>query len=166
MIEFRKTVVRLLIRLALAALVAWYGRYLINTAEPGVAGVSRLLAAMLCFILAALIFAPQLLGFVAELTGGVLSGSGFGGKCRPFYRLAADKRARGRFDEAMVELEKIVDEYPQEVNAYLEMLAIAMNDLGDFEQARAICLRGKRTLTNRDEQSLVASAYRRGRAGV
>lgn len=165
MIEFRKTGIRLLIRFVLAALVTWYGRYLIVTAEVGNYDISRLFAAMLCFVVAALFFVPQLLAFMADLTGGVIGGS-FGGKSRPFYRLAADKRARGRFDEAIIELEKIVDEHPQEVNAYLEMLDIAMNDLNDFEQARAICLRGKKALVKRAEKELVASAYRRGKAGV
>lgn len=41
-----------------------------------------------------------------------------------------------------------------------------MNDLNDFEQARAICLRGKKVLANRQDRELVASAYRRGKAGV
>lgn len=91
MIETRKTVVRLLMRLVVAALATWYGRYLIVTAETGVVDLSRLLAAMLCFVVAALVFAPQLLSLVTELTGDVVSSGGFGGKCRPFYRLAADK---------------------------------------------------------------------------
>jgi len=63
-------------------------------------------------------------------------------------------------------LPKIVAEYPQEVDAYLEMLAIAMSDLNDFEQARGICLRGKKALSSREDRELVASAYRRGKAGV
>ena len=165
MIEFRKTVIRLLIRFIIAGLATWYGRYLIVTAETGVIDVSRLFAAMLCFVVAALVVAPQLLGFVADVTGGVIGGS-FGGKSRPYYRLAADRRARGRFAEALAELEKIVAEYPQEVDAYLEMLAIAMSDLNDFEQARGICLRGKKALSSREDRELVASAYRRGKAGV
>ena len=165
MIEFRKTVVRLLVRLVLAGMATWYGRYLIVTAEAGIIDLSRLLAAMLCFVVAGLIFAPQLLSFVTELTGGVIGG-GFAGKCRPFYQIAADRRARGRFVEAIAELEKIVAEYPQEVHAYQEMLAIAMTDLNDFEQARAICLRGKKALASREDRELVASAYRRGKAGV
>ena len=165
MIEFRKTVIRLLIRFLLAGMATWYGRYLIITAETEVMDISRLFAAMLCFVIAALVVAPQLLSFVVDVTGGVFGG-GFGGKSRPFYRLAADKRARGRYQEALVELEKIVDEHPQEVEAYLEMLAITMSDLNDFEQARAICLRGKKALASRADRELVASAYRRGKAGV
>jgi len=162
MIELRKTVTRLLVRLGFATLAVGYGRYLIVTAETGVAGVSRLLAAMLCFVLAALIFTPALVRLVAELTGDVLDSGGLGGSNSPYYRLAADKRARGRFAEAMAELEKIAEEHPHEVRVYLEMLAIALVDLGDQEQARAICRRGKRALKSRQDAGLLDAAYKKG----
>ena len=79
MIEFRKTVIRLLIRFLLAGMATWYGRYLIVTAETEVMDISRLFAAMLCFVVAALVVAPQLLSFVVDVTGGVFGG-GFGGE--------------------------------------------------------------------------------------
>lgn len=162
MIELRKTVTRLMIRLGLAALATWYGRYLIATAKTGVIDVPRLLAAMLCFVVAALVCAPQLLGFVAELTGDVLGSGGFGGAPAPYYRPAADKRARGRYEEAMAELEKIAREHPRELYVYQEMLSIALADLGDRERARAVCQRGKRALNKRMEMEILDDAYKKG----
>ncbi len=162
MIELRKTVARLVGRLGLAALAAGYGRYLIVTSEPGIAGVSRLVAAMLCFVLAALIFTPALVRFVAELTGDVLDSGGFGGGNSPHFRVAADKRARGRHAEAMAELEQIAVEHPGDVRVYLEMLAIALVDLEDQEQARAICRRGKRAVKSRQDAGLLDAAYKKG----
>ena len=166
MIELRKMVVRLLVRLALAALATVYGRYLIVTAEAGVAGVSRLLAAMLCFVVAGLIFAPALVRFMAELSGDVFSSGGFGGSNSPYYQLAANKRMRGRYAEAMAELEKIAREHPRELRVYQEMLAIALTDLGDEEQARSICRRGRKALGNRKDLELLAAAFKKGCAAL
>ncbi|MDH3359285.1 MAG: hypothetical protein OEL55_00295 [Desulfobulbaceae bacterium] len=162
MIEFRKTVTRLMIRLALAGLVTWYGRYLIDTARTGVIDVPRLLAAMLCFVLAALVCAPQLLGFVTELVGNVMGSGGFGGCPAPYYRPAAEKRARGRYEEAMLELQKIAIEHPRERHVYLEMLAVAFTDLGDQKRAYAICNQGKRALNNQREMDILDNAYKKG----
>ena len=166
MIELKKTLVRLAIRLGLAALATWYGRYLIVTAKTGVIDLPRLFAAMLCFVVAALICAPQVLGFVADLTGEVLGGGGFGGAPAPYYRSAADKRARGRYEEAMAELEKIAGEHPRELHVYLEMLSIALVDLGDRERGRAICHQGKRALNNRMEMEIIDTAYKKGCASL
>ncbi len=166
MIEVRKMVSRLVVRFLLAAGAVVVGRHLIITATPGVAGVASLLSAMLCFVAAGLIFAPALVRLMAELTGDVFASGGFGVSNSPYYAIATSKRARGRYAEAMVDLEKIAEEYPQELRVYLEMLAIVLTDLGDPEQGRAICRRGERELDKKKDKDLLVAAYKKGCAAL
>ncbi len=162
MMEFRKVVVRLAGRLVVAAVAVGVGRHLIVTAEVGVAGLARLLSAMLCFVAAGMIFAPALIRLLAELTGDVCFSGGFGAPARPQYLIAADRRARGQYAEALAELDKIVTENPQEVRAYLEMLDIALAEMGDQQQARVIYRRGKKALAKAQDREALVFAYQKG----
>jgi len=152
---------QLLWRLAIAAVVVLGGRHLILTAEAGVAGVSRLLLAMLCFVVAACISAPAVSRLVAELFGDLCSRGGFSDVARPRYRVAADKRARGRYAEAMAELEKISREHPQELRSYVEMIEIAFLELDDQEQGRQVYRRGKMALRNKKDLRELVIAYQK-----
>ncbi|MDH5297402.1 MAG: hypothetical protein OEV91_00095 [Desulfobulbaceae bacterium] len=153
-------------RLLIATLVTALGRHLIVSAPPGIEGVSSLLLAMLCFVVAAFVFAPGVARLLAELfVGDLCFRDGFGASSRPNYLIAADKRARGQHEEAMAVLAKIATEHPRELRVYLEMLDIAAAELDEPLRVRQVYGQGKAALRRKEDLAVLASAYRKCGAG-
>lgn len=96
---------------------------------------------MAFIISGALILAWPLACLVAEPSGNIFFPECYYDRPQPNYSICQAKRKQGKPHEALAAFEALVEEYPQEVHAYSEMIDIAVVDLRDAEMAESIgCL--------------------------
>ena len=146
---------RHLARFILAALFFWLGWYLLIHGNIGGAFI-----ACAVFILGAVIIAPSLAELFAEPTGNLFWPSAQYDRPQPAYSIPQSKRARGLYEEAMAGFEKIAEEYPQEVQPYVEMIDLAIVNLHDPKRANAIFHRGVDALTkDEDRETQIGRAH-------
>lgn len=131
------------------------GFYLLHSNNPGV-----LCIGMACMILGSIILAFPLAELFAEPTGNLFWPSDRYDRPQPAYSIPQSKRARGLYEEAMAGFEQIAAEYPQETQAYVEMLDVAIVDLHDPQRAQAIFHRGISVLEKEDDRETLARMYR------
>lgn len=75
------------------------------------------------------------------------------------YSIPQSKKAKGLYEEAMAGFEKITEEYPDEVQPYVEMIDMAIVKLKDPERAHAIYQRGVSRLKKDEDKEALARMY-------
>ncbi len=78
----------------------------------------------------------------------------------PGYSVPEALRIRGKYEEAMEELEDMAIRFPEEAGPYGMMIDIAANDLGDMERAGSIYSRGMRRLESEAARRRLSGMYR------
>ena len=81
-------------------------------------------------------------------------------EAKPMYSIPESKIAKGLFEEAIIEYQKIATQYPAETKPYLEMISVASDHLKDPEWAKAIYQRGLETLEEEDAKEVLTKGYR------
>lgn len=119
----------------------------------------QMLVGLLFFLVAAIFVAGPIARLLAEPTGNLFWPRRYYNKPQPMYGIPQSRRAKGQLEEALAEYEKIAADHPDEVRPWLEMIAIAIEDLKAPDRAQAIFERGVATLKNPDARDLLAKTY-------
>ena len=78
----------------------------------------------------------------------------------PLYSRAEALAKMDHFDQAMTAYEQIVQDYPEELKPYIDMIEIAIRHYRDPERANRIFLQGIATLQNQDDRDTLSRMYR------
>lgn len=146
--------INLLKRLILAALLFSAGFYLLRQGN-----ITFLFFGFAAFIFGAMIVAFPLAELFAEPTGNLFWPSAQYDRPQPQYSIPQSKRARGLYEEAMAGFEKIAEEYPDEMQPYIEMIDIAIVNLHDPQRAEAVFQRGISALKKDEDRETLARMY-------
>ena len=110
--------------------------------------------------LGAFFLAPIIATRIAEPLGRAVYGGKKGVKIKPDLSIPLAHRKFDRYDQAMEALETIVQETPDHLDAWVEMVDIALSDLEDPERARMTLHRGLRALSDPEDRERLAQAYK------
>jgi tetratricopeptide (TPR) repeat protein len=150
----------LLKRALMAAPFFAFGYFVLFSVSGGVVrGFGMSLFGFAGIITGAIIVGFPLARLVAESSGGLFWPNRRFDRPQPMYGAPRSMRARGQYEEAMAGFEEMIEEYPQETQAYVEMIDIAIVDLNDAERANRIYQRGMSTLKDEDSKGALAQMY-------
>ncbi len=138
-------------------LVLGGGRGLLVSAGEGDTG--GMLIYWLVTTVGAFFLAPMIAERVADPVVRFLYG-GKRGSLKPDLSIPQAHRKFERYEEALETLEAIVAETPDHLDAWVEMVDIALSDLGDHERARLALHRGLKSLSDPEERTLLKQAFR------
>ena len=152
--------VRLLKRVLLAAPFVAFGYFELFRVGGGVVQVFGLsLLGFAGLITGAIIVAFPLASLVAECTGNLFWPNRRFDRPPPMYGAPRSRRASGEYEAAKFGFEKMVEEYPQELQAYVEMIEIAIVNLNDAERANRIYQKGMFALKSEEAKGSLAGMY-------
>ncbi len=139
----------------------------IGLKHTGIGGAGPVILSMAAFVTVVLLITPETVLRLAEWLGSWFANLFFPSerfeKPPLSYHMARHYRQCGRFEEALSHYEAIIEHYPEEREAYLELLAV-VRALGDVRcEARYRALYQKRFGHSADEaEQGVASEMPRG----
>lgn len=125
----------------------------------GAQNIVWMLIGLLCFLIAAIFVSGPIAQWLAAPLGSLFWPRRYYDGPQPMYGIPQSRRARGQLEEALAEYEKIAAAYPDEVRPWLDMLAIAIEDLKAPARAQAYFERGIAALKNPDARDLLAKTY-------
>jgi tetratricopeptide (TPR) repeat protein len=149
----------LLISLACAAPFFAGGWLIVTRASGGWEAAGPALLGMGLFIIGAIIVAPSIAAWIAEPAGSLYMPSGHFDHPAPMYGIADALRAKGDHEGAMAYLEQITRDYPQELDAYVKMIDIAVLDLHSLPRAEAVYHRATHALGNDGDKAALTVMY-------
>ena len=79
---------------------------------------------------------------------------------QPMFSIPEGKRKNGYYKEAFDGFQKIAEEYPQELNAYIEMINIAIVDMKNKKLADSVFYHGIATLDNKAARDTLSKMYK------
>ena len=151
------------LRLAAAVLFFGLGVWLLIRA-PGAASLIVvavvLMGAFAMWLVAAVLMAPTVAGWLAAPWGGLFFPSARNEKPPPHYSLAEAKMQRDDFEGALADYVKITLNYPGEVRPYCDMVDIVLRHLDDPERAEVIYRKGMETLEDQEAKEVLARHFR------
>lgn len=113
---------------------------IIAVAEPGIFGLMVLLVGAMGFLL---IWGRTIGEVVARPLTSLFDGGGVPLEPQPFYSIAQAKRKRGKYLEALAEIRKELEKFPQDITGQMllaEIQAVDLNDLAGAEVTlRRLC---------------------------
>lgn len=145
----------LLRRAILAAIALGTGVYFLM----GAWHIGQMLVGLAFFLLAAIIAAPAISRLLVEPLGGLFWPRHYNDKPQPIYSIPHAKRLKGQLEEALLGYEQIVAEHPSEVRPWLEMIDIALAELGDPVRAELLYQRGLAALRKPKDREWLAQVY-------
>ena len=119
----------------------------------------RLLMGMACLVGAAGIIALPFARLIAGPAAHFLFPGMRFSRPQPMYSVPKSMRARGMYEDAMMALGEIAQEYPGEPQTYMEMIDIAIVELGDAERAAAIYEQGMSTVKKEQDREVLTGKY-------
>ncbi len=159
MSNYRAILISLGWRLLLGAAVYAFGWRVLVSTEGGFGAISELLAGMAFLVLAAVIVAPPLARLVAEPSGRLFYPARRFRRPQPLYSVAQSKRKAGRMEEAFDAYLAISRDHPQKLKPYVEMMDIAVVDMGNAELAGSIFRGALKTLKKETDQDALTRMY-------
>ena len=160
--NYREILVSLLIRSAVATPFLASGLVILSRAggsDSALQGYAVGLFGCASVILGAVILAFPLARLIAEPAGSLFYPIKRSSKPAPMYGIPQSKRAKGLYEEAMAGFEKISEDYPNELQPFIEMIDISIVNLKDPERANAIYRRGVSVLKKREDKEALARMY-------
>jgi hypothetical protein len=76
------------------------------------------------------------------------------------FSVCEGKRKNGHYQEAFDGFQKIANEYPQELKAYIEMIDIAIVDMKNEKLADSVFHQGIVTLDEKEDRDSLAKMYK------
>ena len=107
----------------------------------------------------AIIVAMPLARLIAEPAGGLFLPTRRLSRKLPMYSIPQSRRAKGLYEEAMAGFEKIAQDYPGELEPYIEMIDIAILDLKDPDRASRIYQQGVSRLKKDGDKEALERMY-------
>lgn len=165
MVNYRDIFSSLARRAALALALLVFGAFVI---KKGL-GFGSFLAApfllfgMAMFVVVAILMGMPLARLVAEFIGNIFYWSEHYDKPQPVYGIPEAKRLKGLFQEAFDCLQELLQEHPQEIKAYVEMIDIAIVDMKNPDLASKIYHRGMDVLKKESARNTLAKYYKEKR---
>jgi len=117
-----------------------------------VGSFAGLLVMMGAIVLAGIINGWAIADFIANVAMRLIYPTERYDRPLPAYGPARAKRKMGEYDEAILEYEKIITEYPTEVQPYIELMEIAMINLHSHQELDRIYERSMDTINDEDDQ--------------
>ncbi len=152
-----RTLLGVVLRRLLPAAVAFaLGAWSLLGAGPN---VGQILLGFLFFLAGAIFVAGPIGQLLASPAGSLYWPRRFNNRPQPMYGIPQSRRAKGHLEEALAEYNKIAAAYPGEIRPWLDMIAIAIEDLKDPDRAQALFERGLAALKNPDDRDLLAKTY-------
>lgn len=105
---------------------------------PAIMGGGALLIPFIavCGLILAILWTPNVTAFLARPFGNLIDGGDIEPDPEAFYSTAIAHRKRGRFLEAIAEIRKQLDRFPQDVTGQMMLAEIQAEDLNDLEGAQ------------------------------
>lgn len=110
-------------------------------------------------IAGATIVAFPLVRLIAEPSGSLFWPSEHFDRPQPMYSIPQSKRAKGLYEEALAGFEKIAEDYPEELQPYVEMIDIAIVNLMDPDRANRIYQKGLSTLKREEAKEALTRMF-------
>ena len=127
-------------------------------ANPFGAGLVAGLMSTASILIGAVVMARPVARLFAEPWGSIFFPGQQFDKPQPIYGIPEARRKEGRYEEAIAGFERIADDDPQQLRAYVSMIDVAIVELKDVPRAEAMLSRGLAALTQReDREQLIAS---------
>jgi hypothetical protein len=109
---------------------------------------------------AAILLAGPLAELCSEKIGeALLFSGGHSTEPKPIYSIPLARRQEGRYEEALTGLLDIAYGWPEQTQAWIEMLDLAVNCLNDGEGAEQIYQRGLATLQKEESRRQLTGMY-------
>lgn len=150
----------LLLRLGLSLPFFVAGWLMATRASGGWAAAGPALIGMGMILAGAVIVAPGLATLIAEPAGSIYMPTDHADRPAPMYGIADARRAKGDYEGAMLHLDSIAVSDPQQLDAYVKMIDIAVVDLRDLKRAETAYHRGIAALANDGDKSALSVMYR------
>jgi len=112
------------------------------------------------FVVAAIIMGTPLARLVAEFVSNIFYPSEHYNKPQPVYGIPEAKRMKGLFQEAFDDFQKLSQEFPQELKAYIEMIDIAIVDMNNPDLASSVYQHGLETLKEEKAREVLSGRYK------
>ena len=123
-------------------------------------GIGMVLAASLCFMIAAIFLAGPMAAFLAQPFGNLFFPADEYDRPQPLYSLAEAQARRSEFETAMTTYEGIAESFPGEIQPWLGMIEIAVQSLNDMDRAQRIFERGVAALPTPEAKETLAVMFR------
>lgn len=149
--EYPAIVRSLIVRVVIAATILVAGFRMLEW--------SFVLVAPFLILLAAVLVATPIAQLLGGGTGSLFFPNRHFDRPQPMYGIPQARRAEGHYDEAMRELERIGTEYPGEVQAWIDMIDIAVVNLNDAQRAEAIYVQGMNVLKRTEQRESLTTMY-------
>ena len=149
----------ILLKLALRCLLAAPFFYLGIGGKALMAGPLAALASPFFVLAGAIIVAAPLARLLAEPLGGLLFPNTRYDRPQPIYGIPLARKKEGRYEEAVAGFRAIAAEYPDEVQAWIEMIDVAVTGLEDGARAQAIFQEGMQALRQPEQRQRLAEMY-------
>lgn len=159
MSAYRPILVRILVRTLLALPFFGLGLYLLFTANSGWASAGLLLIGMALVLLGVIMVAPSLAALLAQPWSSLFYPEETLERPPPVYSIPEGLVKRGEYDAALEYYESIVEAYPDELQAYLEILDLLLVHMHRPERAEAMYQRGMAALHAGKHRDTLARLY-------
>jgi len=130
----------------------------LNIASAFFAGALGFFGCMLIFAGAGFIAEP-IARLIAEPSRNLFFPGDHPDKPLPSYSILEAKRKRGEFEEVITDLQKIMEEHPEDSKPYVEMIDIVLHDLNDPARAKRIYRLGLSVLEKDEEREELKRLY-------
>jgi outer membrane protein assembly factor BamD (BamD/ComL family) len=133
----RDTPFRLIAKWTVSALIIGFLAVFVMPAitggDPGGAFMVPIVA--VCGIILAIMWTPNITAFLARPFGNLIDGGDDEAEPEPFYSIAIAKRKSGKYPEAIAEVRKQLDRFPNDVTGQMLLAEIQADDLKDLPAA-------------------------------
>ncbi|NQU38559.1 MAG: hypothetical protein HQ523_01250 [Lentisphaerae bacterium] len=147
-------------RTGIAVLLFGGGWLLLAKASGGWAATPQLLLGMSCFVAAAIVIAPPIARLLAEPSGSLFYPRIPATRVQPMYSIPQANRKKGLTQESFDGFNTIAEEHPQDIEAYIEMMDIAMRDMKNAALAASIFQHGMATLKDEKARASLTTMYK------
>jgi TolA-binding protein len=104
--------------------------------QGGYVGAFSIVFIAACGVVLAVIWTPNITAFLAKPFGDLIDGGDTAPEPEALYSIAIAHRKRGRFPEAITEVRKQLDRFPNDVTGQMLLAEIQAEDLKDLEAAQ------------------------------
>ena len=161
-----KAIRKSLWRQCLISLPFFLAAFALFSGARGGSALGPLLVASACLITGAIIVAIPVARLLAQPATGLFFPNDHFDKPQPIYGIPRTRRGKGLFEEAITEYEKLVEEYPEEIEAWIEMMEVAAIDLRDAARADEILEQAVEECAEESERGRLKEARERMRDRV